>query len=87
MTEASGVVELPHHVCWSGDARSCDLSVRDDRRRVYEMVLREGTVEDIRRYITVDDLLDLWDELVLPLPVRQAWSQWLQEHGRSVTGC
>ena len=36
--------------------------------------LREGTAEDIRFYIDVDLLLDLWDELVLPSSVRRAWA-------------
>jgi hypothetical protein len=28
-------------------------------------VLREGTEDDVRYYITADSLLELWDELVL----------------------
>ena len=41
--------------------------------RVYEQVLREGTNEDVRYYIVIDELLDLFDDLVLPPAVRQAW--------------
>jgi len=37
-----------------------DLTDRADRARVYETVLREGTEEDVRYFIDVDVLLDLW---------------------------
>jgi transcriptional regulator with XRE-family HTH domain len=40
--KASDVVELPLRVQWSG-RRSYDLSDRQDRAPVYELVLREGT--------------------------------------------
>lgn len=78
--KAQGVVELPPRVQWSGRDRTYDLSKREDRIRVYEQVLREGTEEDIQRFIRADDLLDLWDELVLPPHVREAWDRWLARH-------
>jgi hypothetical protein len=37
-------------------------------------VLTEGTVDDVRHFIDVDQLLDLWDELWLAPHVRQAWA-------------
>jgi hypothetical protein len=37
---------------------------------------REGTAEDIRFFIDVDQLLDLGDDLVLPRFVRRAWADW-----------
>lgn len=55
----------------------------DDRRQralVYEQVLQEGTDEDVRHFIDVDALIDLWDELYLPDHVRQRWAEWLGEH-------
>lgn len=72
--EASGVVVLPPHIRWSGSERRYDLSVRRDRARVYEQILLEGTEEDVRRIIDVDELIDLWDELVIPRHVRRAWA-------------
>ena len=48
--------------------------------RVYEQVLREGTDEDVRYYIVIDELLDLFDDLVLPPAVRQAWVSWFLDH-------
>lgn len=44
------VIELTLHLWWSGD-RAFDLDDPVDRRRVYEVVLREGTAEDASRYI------------------------------------
>jgi hypothetical protein len=40
---------------------------------VYEVVLREGTPDDISSTIDGALLVDLWDELVLPRAVRSAW--------------
>lgn len=71
--KATGVVELPRRVRWSGPRRTYDLSKRRDRVRVYEQVLREGTEEDVQRFVRCEDLVDLWHELVLPRYVREAW--------------
>jgi hypothetical protein len=76
ITKASGPVQLPLHVRWSGPPKKYDLNDRRDRSRVYEQVLREGTADDIRYFIDVDELFDLWDDLVLPRAVRHAWASW-----------
>ncbi len=57
-----------------------DLTDRQQRARVYEQVLREGNDDDVRRFIRADDLIEMWDELVLPRHVRQAWADWLELH-------
>jgi hypothetical protein len=75
--KASGLVELPLHVRWSGPGRVFDLADRADRARVYEIVLAEGTLDDVRRYVELEQLVDLWPELVLPRHVRRAWAAWL----------
>ena len=75
-----GLVQLPFHIRWSGPPITYDLDRRSDRARVYEQVLREGTDDDVRAYVDVDDLLDLWDELVLPPSVRRAWAGWFRRH-------
>jgi hypothetical protein len=85
--EASGRVQLPTHVRWSGAPKIYDLDVRQDRVRVYEQVLREGTVDDVRFYVDVDQLMDLWDELVLPRSVRQAWAAWILQHRNVEIAC
>jgi hypothetical protein len=80
IVKASGVVTLPLHVRWSGPLKTYDLSKRAERARVYEQVLREGTDEDIRVFIDIDELLSLWNDLVLPARVRRAWAVWFRKH-------
>jgi hypothetical protein len=75
--KASGVVTLPRHVNWSRPDPTYDLSDRSQRIRVYEQVLREGTAADVRYFIDVETLIDLWDELVLPPAVSDPWIAWL----------
>lgn len=57
--------------------------------RVYEQVLREGTEDDVRYHIdvdelarVVDELARVLDELVLPPYVRAAWLEWFRRHER-----
>ena len=57
---------------WSGPPKVYDLAERADRLRVYEQVLREGNHDDVRRFIDVDEMLLLWDELVLPSHIRRS---------------
>src|ERR671935_1750788 len=78
LPRARGRVELPLRVRWSGPPITYDLDDRGDRARVYEQVLREGTEDDVRYYVDADQLRELFDELVLPAPVRRAWSAWLR---------
>ena len=75
--KAAGVITLPSRVRWSSPSRRYDLGDRAQRARVYEQVLVEGTAEDVRRFIEVDALIELWDELCLPDHVRRAWAAWL----------
>ncbi len=81
LLEASGVVELPLHISWSEPALTYDLSRREDRLRLYEQVLREGTEDDGRYYVDVEELARVFDELVLPPYVRAAWSEWFGRRG------
>lgn len=78
--KATGVVELPLHIRWSGPPRQYDLADRQQCARVYEQVLREGNEDDVRRFIRAEVLVELWDELVLPRHVCQAWADWLERH-------
>jgi hypothetical protein len=77
-TKASGKVELPLPIRWSGPPITYDLNDRADRARVYEQVLREGTKDDICYDVDPRHLRELFDELVLPPPVRRAWAAWLR---------
>lgn len=70
---ALAVVELPLTLNWSQRGRVFRLSDRGDRARVYEMVLREGSPQEVLTFIDGGLLVDLWGELVLPRDVRVAW--------------
>ncbi len=83
--KATGVVELPLHISWSEPSLTYDLGRRADRLRVYEQVLREGTEEDVRYYIDVKELASVFDELVLPPYVRDAWSEWFHRRRQDRT--
>ncbi|MEV0838200.1 helix-turn-helix domain-containing protein [Actinocatenispora sera] len=71
---ALATVVLPLLLNWSDTGRSFDMRRRRDRAWVYEIVLREGTPEDVLTYIDGALLVDLWDELVLPVAIREAWN-------------
>jgi len=66
-------VHLPLHLNWSEPGRDYDLSDRRQRARVYEIVLSEGTAQDISDYIDGALLVDLWPDLVMPAQLRRAW--------------
>jgi hypothetical protein len=76
--KARGTVVLPLHVRWSGPEITYDLANRSDRIRVYEQVMREGTEEDVLHFIDPEQLVEVWDHLVLPSAVRAAWATWLE---------
>jgi len=78
--KAAGVVQLPTNVRWSGPPKTYDLDDPVDLARVYEQVLREGTDDDVRRFIDVDVLEKLWDTIVVPARVRIAWAEWFRRH-------
>ena len=80
LVKASGQVTLPHHVRWSGPPLQYDLADPIDRARVYEQVLQEGTDDDVRYFVDVDELLAMWDDIVLPTWVRKAWARWFKRH-------
>ena len=74
---ASGVVELPLHLFWSGrDSADSRFSLDDGpgRRVVYRTVLREArTPDDLATFLNGDVLTVLWADIVLPKVVRTAW--------------
>ncbi len=66
-------VVLPLEVSWSSPGRAYQVRDRRQRARLYEVVLREGGAEELMRYLDGPLLVDLWDDLVLPRAIRQAW--------------
>ena len=80
LPKASGKVTLPGHVAWSFPY-SYDLDDRKSLRDCYARVMTEGLDDDVRFYIDLDVLLDVWDELWLSPHVREAWAVWLRGRG------
>jgi transcriptional regulator with XRE-family HTH domain len=70
---AVGRVRLPLHLNWSQPGREFNLADRRQRGRVYEIVLREGTGQDIADYVDGALLIDLWPDLILPAAIRREW--------------
>jgi hypothetical protein len=85
--KASGIVTLPFNVRWSDPVVSYDMSVRKDRIRVYEQVLREGTEADVLLFVDLDELVELFDELVLPPKVRRTWEEWFERRDKARAEC
>lgn len=71
--QALATVELPLHLNWSDRGHHFDLRDRRQRARVYEIVLREGGIDDVLAFLDGALLVDLWADLVLPAAIRAAW--------------
>lgn len=72
----SGVIRLPLRLYWSGpDPQMVEwwLDRPSDCRWLYEIVLREGTVDDLRALVDGATLVRVWEELYLPPHIRHAW--------------
>ncbi len=74
VSRAMATITLPLHVSWSEPGRVSHLADRAQRARAYEALLREGRAADIGAYVDGALLVDLWDELVVPRDVRDAWA-------------
>lgn len=79
--EALATVTLPQHLHWSGPSRAYNLRDRRDRARVYEIVLREGAPDDLRAFVDGALLVDLWEDLVIPVAIRTAWEPIMARYG------
>ena len=80
LPKASGRVRLPRHIAWSFPFEY-DLDNPKQLRSAYERVMTEGLDDDVRYYIDLDILLDIWNELWLSPHVREAWINWLRDRG------
>ncbi|WP_419926431.1 hypothetical protein [Candidatus Poriferisocius sp.] len=80
LPKATGVVKLPAHIAWS-PPYTYDLGRPRSLRRVYARVMTEGLDEDVRWFIDLDVLVEIWEELYLSPHVRLAWSRWLTQQG------
>ncbi|HEY3261608.1 MAG TPA: hypothetical protein VGJ95_15295 [Pseudonocardiaceae bacterium] len=72
----TGTVRLPLRIYWSGpDPENVEWDFADPgrRARLYEIVLREGSLDDQRMLINGRELARIWDSLYLPPHIRRAW--------------
>lgn len=53
--------------------RKFDLRRRPQRRRLYELLLRKGQPGELIDWVDGALLVDLWADLSIPAPIRQAW--------------
>ena len=75
---ASGSVELPLRLYWSAPDRTFSLDDPAERRKVYEIVVREARrPDDLAVFLDGDTLIALWPGIFLPKPV---WRAWEDEH-------
>jgi hypothetical protein len=72
---AGGAVRLPLRVHSSGAGPEQMFDLGDDAQRaeLYEIVLENGAVDDICRYVHAGELRQLWDRMWLSPHVRRAW--------------
>lgn len=64
---------VAHRESGEWQQRHFDLADRDDRRRVYQYLLKAGAPVWIWRWVDGALLVDLWDELDLPRLLRVEW--------------
>jgi hypothetical protein len=71
---ATGLVELPLRLFWSGTSATFDLDDPGTRQWVYETVLQEASrPEDLTTLLDGPTLIALWPKLFVPKGVRRAW--------------
>jgi len=47
---------------------------------MYQIVLSEGSADDVVALLHLPTLLEVWDELWLSPAVHSAWGAWVQAH-------
>jgi transcriptional regulator with XRE-family HTH domain len=60
-----------------------NLADPTDRRRAYQILIRRGMPQMMIRWLDGGFLVDLWDQLDLPDPVRKAWEPAIRDATRA----
>lgn len=68
-----GVIDLPHSVRWQADRIGVDVGVLGWRRMAYQALLAEGTVDEQRRLMNRERLIEIWPLLNMDVRVRELW--------------
>lgn len=80
-----GVVLLPRHLKWSGNAQY-DLDTPGRIMDMYRTVINEATsADDLHRYLNEAVLRALWQTMWLPRPLRAAWEHRFPELASTVS--
>ena len=69
----SSAAYIPDHIDPTNPQRVFELDDAAQCRYLYEIVLTDGTPDDIARFIEPTRLAQFWDSLHLPGEVRRAW--------------
>lgn len=72
LPECFATISIRDPACLRGVTRFT-LRRRASRRRMYEMLLRKGLPDELIDWVDGALLVDIWEELNLPQPVRRAW--------------
>lgn len=70
---ATGQVTLPLTIRWVPGDRTYDVGDIGEALVVYQAVLAEGKVEDIRRFLNAGRLIELWPEMMLDQRIVKLW--------------
>jgi hypothetical protein len=75
---ATGEVELPLHVAWSG-RRVYDVGQEDQRLVLYALLLAEAQRTDLERFVHRESLVSMWPRLrrLLGPHARREWERQL----------
>lgn len=72
LPDCFATLEIPDLIN-DGPMREWDMRDREQRKVVYEQLIRRGLPQQMIRWMDGALLVDVWDELHLPDPVREAW--------------
>ncbi|WP_017936136.1 helix-turn-helix domain-containing protein [Nocardioides sp. Iso805N] len=72
MPDCFATLDIPDLIN-DGSMKQWDMRDREQRKGVYEQLVRCGLPQQMIRWVDGPLLVDLWDELDLPEPVRKAW--------------
>lgn len=67
-----GVLELPRTLYW-GPEDTVDLADPVDIQRMYQAVVRTGTVDQQEHWLNPELLIEVWPTLVLPVRCSAEW--------------
>jgi len=68
-----GFIDLPHGVRWQADRLGVDMSNPGWRRMAYQALLAEGTIDEQKRLLNRERLIEAWSTLSMDPRIRDLW--------------